>query len=173
VARFRPIRAPVPWTNQDLDLFHGTLQVHVAAVMAGVNVNLGRTNTDFGRGFYTTTSQRQAISWAWQLAQRQPGSVPAVVRFRVRRDDLARLDSVWFVRWLADADDYWSLVFYCHRGGSGHGRGPSNNGWYDVAIGPVAGPWFLRKTLFGHDQVSFHTDTAATVLDGSLKARVL
>lgn len=89
------------------------------------------------------------------------------------RDQLAPLESLWFVRWLTNADDYWSLVFHCRRGGSNHQRGAINSGWYDVVIGPVAGPWFLRRTIFGYDQLSFHTDRAAKVLDASNKVRVL
>lgn len=59
MARFRPVRAPVPWTNQDIDLFHGTLEVHVPAIMAGINVSAGKATADFGRGFYTTTGQHR------------------------------------------------------------------------------------------------------------------
>jgi hypothetical protein len=50
-----------------------------------------RTHIDFGRGFYTTTVERQAYAWAWQLSQRALGTLPAVIRFDVNRDRLAAL----------------------------------------------------------------------------------
>ena len=46
----------LPWTDQDIDLYHGTLDVHASSVLSSVNVTIGRRLKDFGRGFYTTTS---------------------------------------------------------------------------------------------------------------------
>src|SRR5262249_49794225 len=116
-AAFSP---PTPWTNQNVLLYHGTLDVHVASIRGGVNPALGRAATDFGREFYTTTVERQARSWAFSLSKRRPGTRPAVLRFDVSRDDLAGLDSIWFVRGNPDADDFWSLVVYCRTGGIAH-----------------------------------------------------
>ena len=158
---------PSSWTNQTLVLFHGTLSVHAAAIVAGgVSIALGRSHTDFGRGFYTTTVEQQARSWAWQLSLRRPRTFPAVVRFELDRDHLASLQSLWFVRGSFNADDYWSLVFHCRRGGAAHGR-TVNGGWYDVVIGPVAASWRTRLTIHDADQVSFHTAATATMLDAS------
>jgi hypothetical protein len=156
-----------PWTNQRLILFHGTLSVHAATIVSsGVNVTLGRPYTDFGQGFYTTTVEQQARSWAWQLSLRRRGTFPAVVRFDVDRDQLASLQSLWFVRGSFNADDYWSLVFHCRRGGAAHGRAV-NNGWYDIVVGPVAASWRTRLTIHDADQISFHTPPAAALLDAS------
>lgn len=62
----------------------------------GIDLARCAVDTDFGRGFYTTTLERQARSWAWRQRQqwlkKNPGSAgnPAVVlRFRVRRYTLA------------------------------------------------------------------------------------
>jgi len=158
---------PPPWTNQSLVLFHGTLSVHVPSILAGVSVATGRPYTDFGRGFYTTTVKRQADAWAWQLAQRRPGTVPAVIRFTVDRDQLAGLDGMWFVRGSYDADDYWGLVFHCRTTGGDHARGRVNGGWYDVVVGPVAASWRQRATLFDADQISFHTTAAERLVNAS------
>src|SRR6266487_482863 len=57
---------PSAWTNQLLPLYHGTLDIRVPSILAGVNVHHGRAHTDFGQGFYTTTVERQAHAWAWQ-----------------------------------------------------------------------------------------------------------
>ena len=164
MARYRPF---ANWVNQDLVLFHGTLDVHEAAVLGGVNVAAGSAFTDFGRGFYTTTLERQARLWALQLAQ-QTGRGPAVIRFIVSRKALAGLDCLWFVRGHYDAHDFWNFVNHCRRGGA-HLRGGGS--WYDAVVGPVARkPASLRKTLFSFDQVSFHTNRSAALLDNCLQA---
>ena len=166
-----PSFPPSPWTNQLLSLYHGTLDMHVPSILAGVNVHHGRAHTDFGQGFYTTTVERQAQAWAWQLSQRIPGSLPAVIRFNIDRDHLAALQCVWFVRGSVDADDFWSLIAYCRPEGGHHARA-TNHGWYDVAIGPVAASWRRRLTIGDADQVSFHTDRAATLLNTSNPRRI-
>src|SRR5437764_15305836 len=89
---------PPPWTNQDILLYHGTLHAHVASLLRGVNVVAGRARSDFGRGFYTTTFLAQARNWALQMSIRLAGSQPAVIRFRVNRDTLAKLQTLWFIR---------------------------------------------------------------------------
>src|SRR6266545_2112421 len=112
-----PTFSPSSWTNQLLTLYHGTVDAYVQSILGGVNISQGRSHTDFGQGFYTTTIERQALSWAWQLSQRLPRTLPAVIRFDVSRDDLADLECLWFVRGSFDADDFWSLVFHCRTGG--------------------------------------------------------
>jgi hypothetical protein len=166
-----PPFSPSSWTNQLLTLYHGTVDVYVQSILGGVNVSRGRPHTDFGRGFYTTSIERQALSWAWQLSQRLPGTLPAVICFDVSRDDLADLECLWFVRGSFDADDFWSLVFHCRTGGGNHSRA-TNQGWYDVVIGPVAASWRQRITIYDADQVSFHTDRAAHLLNNSNPRRI-
>ena len=58
---------PRKWRNQDLILYHGTLSIFSASIRTKVDVRRGKIGTDFGRGFYTTTTKRQARAWAWQL----------------------------------------------------------------------------------------------------------
>ena len=49
------------WDNPKIELFHGTSRKAAEAILReGVEPGLGRPNTDFGRGFYTTTSEAQA-----------------------------------------------------------------------------------------------------------------
>ncbi len=44
------------WNNPKIELFHGTVHDAAAAIKRdGVDPARGRPNTDFGRGFYTTT----------------------------------------------------------------------------------------------------------------------
>jgi Protein of unknown function (DUF3990) len=160
-----PPYPPHPWTNQHLTLYHGMVDVHVPSILRGVNVAQSRVRTDFGQGFYTTTVEHQARSWAWHAAQRRPRTLPVVICFDVNRNDLAGLDSLWFLRGSFDAEDFWSLVFHCRAGGSHQREAPHM--WYDIVGGPVAASWRQRLTLHDVDQVSFHTPRAATLLDRS------
>jgi hypothetical protein len=162
---------PAPWTNQYLTLYNGTLDIYVSSILAGVKVSKGRSHTDFGMGFYTTTVERQAQSWAWQLSQHTSGTLPAVIRFDVNRDDLAALQCLGFVRGSFDADDFWSIIFHCRTGSPNHSR-PMNSGWYDVVFGPVAASWQQRLTIYDADQISFHTPAGETLLNNSNPRKV-
>lgn len=164
-----PWATPSSWSNQAITLFHGTLAGSADSIVQnGVLLTGANPDADFGLGFYTTTLRRQAEAWAYvKVAEAAAGGqsvAPGVVGFTVERDDLARLDSLWFVRGEFDADDFWSLVFHCRTGGAGHGRGTKND-FYDVVVGPVAAFWRQRVALQGYDQISFHTCKAVDVLN--------
>ena len=165
------IPSPPDWTNQPLILYHGTVDRHVPSILNGVNVRQGRAHTDFGHGFYTTTLERQARTWASQASRHRRSTRPAVIRFDVDRDALADLECLWFVRGNFDVDDFWSLVFHC-RGGNNHARA-TNQGWYDVVIGPVVASWTQRMIFSDVDQISFHTSRAANLLNNSNPRRIL
>ena len=106
MARKPLIATPRGWSNQTAALYHGTIDGHLPAILAGVDVTKGRRYTDFGRGFYCTTLERQARTWAWELSRQRPGSYPAVVRFDVDRNALAALEALCFVRGSYDAEDF-------------------------------------------------------------------
>jgi hypothetical protein len=160
-----------PWTDQDIVLFHGTLDVHVASILQAVDPTVCNYLTDFGRGFYTTTSRQQAERWANDLAIQTPGGVPAVIRFTVERNDLAGLDCLFFVRGTPAAIDFWSFVQYCRGTAADHNR--AHTGWYDIVVGPVMGSLRKQTIIPDGDQVSFHTGAAALVLDQSHKVQVV
>ncbi len=92
-----------PWRNQRITLYHGTISIHVKAIQAGINLTLGRHNTDFGQGFYTTTVLDQAKAWAWDQVGRQRAKYPriplqaVVLKYEVGRsgtNGLASLESM-------------------------------------------------------------------------------
>ena len=86
---------PGRWTNQDLELYHGTtLKAANAIASRGIALALCSPLTDFGQGFYTTTLQRQAITWAYTRAAIVGGS-PAYLSYRVNRDALSRLETLF------------------------------------------------------------------------------
>ena len=163
---------PSSWQNQNIILYHGTIEIHVASILNRIDVNKGSPYSDFGRGFYTTTIERQASSWAWQISRQIPGSSPAVIQFEVNRDALSALECLCFVRGSFDAEDFWSFVFHCRRGNTGHQRTTGKDIWYDVVIGPVAAFWNQRLVLSDSDQFGFHTDDAADLLNQSNPQRI-
>lgn len=146
------LNPPPPWTNRRLVLYHGTTVDGPAEILqTGVRIDRGTIDCDFGRGFYTTTLRRQADHWAWKLASRTEGAVPAVLEFEVDRNHLSRLDTLSFVR-----GDHV-------RTGAGQ--------YYDVVIGPVAAFWDQYMTMQGSDQISFHTHEAERLLNSGATAR--
>jgi hypothetical protein len=164
---------PLPWDGERVTLYHGTLERHVASVLTGVDLRYAQARQDFGRGFYTTPLRRQAIAWANRLLTRPrvPGR-PAVIAFEVSLDDLARLDTLAFVRGEFEADRFWSMVWRCRKNDTHHDR-VSNDGWYDVVVGPVASDWSQRIPMLGYEQFSFHTTAAVALLNGSRSWREL
>lgn len=84
------------------DSIPGAAGMTPGSQLLGFRVNLAtcRPNTDFGQGFYVTTSEHQAKQWANARWLRTPGgSVNALVlRFALDREWLAALDSVAFAR---------------------------------------------------------------------------
>lgn len=165
-----PFDIPPTWKNGPLVVYHGTLATHAANIKAhGVNPLKGRVGTDFGPGFYTTTVERQAKSWAWIAAAASTvsgsaGTTGAVVRLEVDRDALAGLDSIGFIRGDYDAEDFWSLVFHCRGGAVGHARSSAAL-YYDVVYGPVASFWMQRNVMNGADQISFHSIACTPILN--------
>jgi hypothetical protein len=157
--------APPSWTNQSAVFFHGTTLRHAQQLKRhGVDPTPGRARTDFGRGFYMTTSRRQAESWAVLLAASAgPKAKAAIVEIACRRDALAGLDALAFVRGDYDAEEFWSFVWECRKGAVDHGRGNTNAGLYDIVYGPVAAFWSQRSP-HDADQISFHTPGAIAAI---------
>jgi Protein of unknown function (DUF3990) len=159
-----------PWTDQDIELYHGTVDVHVASILRRVRVRPSNRLMDFGLGFYTTTSLSQAQHWANGLEADGLGTA-AVIRFRVPRDDLTKLDCRFFVRGDPWAIDYWSFVQYCRTIPGDHNR--QKVAWYDIVVGPVTGTWKRESVIQDSDQISFHTKAALDVLNASTKGQVV
>jgi hypothetical protein len=140
----------------------------------GVDLLKGRPNTDFGRGFYTTTLERQARHWAWTRFYdprfaRMTGVQPVVLRFTVDRHDLAKLTALCFLIGDYSCEDFWSLVQHCRQSTQmtifDHQGPVSESGeWYDIVYGPVSAFWDQRSAMNDADQISFYTRKAAKML---------
>jgi hypothetical protein len=165
MSKLQPLSHAAGWSNQRLNLYHGTLDFHARSIINKVTLTHAKYRSDFGRGFYTTTVLRQAEAWARQLAIRRRSN-PAVVHFQVDRDALAAIDCLFFVRAAVDADDYWQLIAYCRQGRQDHARTLARKS-YDIVVGPVSVSWRRRLALHDSDQVSFHTRASLKLLNTS------
>lgn len=162
--------------HEFVTLWHGCTSDDWASILNDprhVQVGKGNSNTDFGRGFYTTTIQRQARHWAWlryfsKCSTPPPGPgglLPVTLRFKVRREELTaglmNFEMLSFVSGSYDSEGYWSLVQHCRSGGSNQKCKPTTcseeEQWYDVVTGPAAAFWQQRVAMNDSDQVAFHT----------------
>lgn len=104
-------------------LFHGSnVEVKEPKII------VSNRTLDFGAGFYTTSSEVQAMKWAKQQAIRRGGGVPTVSVFELDEDKLGELSILRFDT--ADAD--WLNYVTANRKGTYTGKK------YDMVIGPVA-----------------------------------
>lgn len=171
---------------EHVTLWHGCTDADRQGLEArGIDLSLSRPDLDFGRGFYTTTLERQARHWAVRRYDSRfvtkEGNAPVVLRFEIERCELARLTWLSFVRSGYENDDFWSLVQHCRqsrpRGKRGQAqvindhKGPiDENGyrWFEVVSGPVVADWEQRATLQDADQFSFHTARAVALLNAGV-----
>lgn len=62
---YSPAPPWVPTRSQEIILFHGCTSHDKALIdQHGIDLSYSRVDTDFGRGFYTTTILYQARQWA-------------------------------------------------------------------------------------------------------------
>jgi len=151
------------WKNPPLTAYHGTDSVALKNYkivanrkVAGFKVDLSkcRQRTDFGRGFYLTTSEIQARNWANTKVRKRVNNSSAkavLLSFKLDRDWLIQLESLSFI--LPDSP-YWDLVEFCRAGKKPHLR-KSGKSQYEMVMGPVS-LWEQYLTVQSADQVSFH-----------------
>jgi hypothetical protein len=159
------------WTNPPLVVPHGTDEHSAQLIVAGIDVTKGWSNTDFGRGFYVTSTLRSAKYWANQKVRRLPAPCKAaVLTFNIDRDALAELDD--HLAFGHPTDDFFDFVEH-NRAISGEPRharsgkdlrsGSPLLPYYDVVYGPVS-KYPLRLVRFNADQICFLTEKAARCL---------
>jgi hypothetical protein len=160
------------WQNDDLILFHGCTDlslrpenprgITVGALPHGIDHTIGAKKPDFGPGFYATTWLHQAKNWAnlrvRKESRRHPNATAIVLRFSMKRNDLAELEDLVFI---TDKAGYFAFVGYCRAGGAPHAPAAIRQQPYDVVYGPVS---LLGQshTINNSDQVSFHTGLATS-----------
>ncbi len=153
--------------KDEMILYHGT-----NVMFDRVDLKHSKDKRDFGKGFYTTTLEEYAASWAENMYIRYGGKGKFVMNFKlVPAADLN-------VKTFSGLTREWLAMIKNNRmcGGTQHD--------YDIVIGPVADDNTMRtvalyvagiyneemaieqlKSLEAHDQVSLHTDRALECLE--------
>ena len=147
-------------------LYHGSTM----AVRKPI-VSRGRGKTDFGKGFYTTTSREQAEKWAQIKRDRMGGEAHAIVSV-FELDDAVLNNPTYHTRHFDGATAEWLDFVVGNRRGEVHHN-------FDLIMGPVANDkLYATITLYENgildanaaieqlnthqlfDQLSFHTTKA-------------
>lgn len=136
-------------------------------------IRLGRDNTDFGKGFYTTTNKEQAEHWAKIKQDRTSANKAVVSVYEI--DDFVLKDLSLKIREFNGVDEAWLYFVVNCRKAIQHD--------FDMVFGPVANDnVFATVNLFEsgvldapaaiaqlrayktYDQLSFHTERVVTTL---------
>lgn len=151
-----------------MKLYHGS-----TVSVRKPNLQRGRVNSDFGKGFYTTSSLEQAVRWANIKRERENASRAVVSVYEF--DESLLNNKNWNIRQFNGADEAWLyFVTDCRK---------SRKHNFDLVLGPVANDKvFTTVNLFEsgvldaqaailqlrayktYDQISFHTDKAIKTL---------
>lgn len=126
----------MPWSNGPLVVYHGTdSQSGYDIRNNGIRSTYFNPDTDFGAGFYVTTSLHQAKNWANDRVRAYAGAAynAEVLEYTLTRSTIKSLEHLAFV---TDTNDYHDLVDYCWNKGANHGSNRSKP--YDVIYGPVS-----------------------------------
>lgn len=145
-------------------LYHGSI-VSVRKPFLG----RGRSNADFGKGFYTTSNLEQAVRWANIKKEREEAEKAIVSVFEFDESLLGNPE--WSIRHFNGADEEWLYFVVDCRKSIKHN--------FDLVLGPVANDKvFTTVNLFEsgvldaqaailqlkayktYDQISFHTSRA-------------
>lgn len=151
-------------------LYHGSTM----AVRKPI-ISRGRGKTDFGKGFYTTTSREQAEKWAQIKRDRMGDEAHAIVSV-FELDDAVLNNPAYHTRHFDGATAEWLDFVVGNRRGEVHHN-------FDLIMGPVANDrLYATITLYENgildanaaieqlnthqlfDQLSFHTTKACKLL---------
>ena len=151
-------------------LYHGSTM----AVRKPI-VSRGRGKTDFGKGFYTTTSREQAEKWAQIKRDRMGDEAHAIVSV-FELDDAVLNNPAYHTRHFDGATAEWLDFVVGNRRGEVHHN-------FELSMGPVANDkLYATITLYENgildanaaieqlnthqlfDQLSFHTTKACKLL---------
>ncbi|MGL4908610.1 MAG: DUF3990 domain-containing protein [Bacteroidales bacterium] len=151
-------------------LFHGGIQA-----VEQPNLSVCRANTDFGRGFYTTTHQKQAEQWSRIVQRRNPEAHQGIVSIFEFDEKQLQSSSLVVRNFNGVSEDCLDFVFFNRRGNSEQ--------FFDIVLGPVANDSLYatlqvfeqgiisKQEAIAHlkthtlvDQISFHSPKAISTL---------
>ncbi|WP_051967291.1 DUF6531 domain-containing protein [Kitasatospora mediocidica] len=158
---------PLGLDPEMVDLYHGTTRSGADNIVSrGINPNVSPRPMDFGHGgFYVTNDRRQAEQWSRMIGQRR-GEDPAVLHFRVPKD---QLDALPGRRFGPDDDAALGQFIRHHRAD----RNGTRMHGYDLVEGKMLMNMnSLRNRqipmrLSGH-QIAIHHQGGASLFDQSL-----
>lgn len=108
-----------------MTLYHGT-----NAAFETIDLTRSKPNKDFGRGFYLSANQDQALEMAKTKVEQLETGTPTVIAYNVDETQLAELKVLRF-------DEYseeWAKFILLNRNNSSNK--PAHD--YDIVIGPIA-----------------------------------
>ncbi|MCR2823786.1 DUF3990 domain-containing protein [Lederbergia panacisoli] len=86
-----------------INCYHGTIKVHSEYItLNGITFNKSRYATDFGKGFYLTNNESQAIDWAKRKSKHHFGNgstddaTPVIIHFNIDITKLGKLKHCFF-----------------------------------------------------------------------------
>lgn len=106
-------------------LYHGS-----DTLISDVDLTKGKSNKDFGRGFYTTDLLHQASAWAIRIASRNNGS-PRITKFEFDKERALREGAS--IKEFAEPSEEWARFVMSNRQSS-----EDCTHSFDIVIGPVA-----------------------------------
>lgn len=152
-----------------MKLYHGS-----TVTVKHPTLRPGRANTDFGKGFYTTTDFDQAARWARIRRQRSAGKDAVVSVFDIN-DDFLQHNDISIMEYHGATEEWLNFVVANRHTAPLHS--------YDIVLGPVANDNLYAtismyengqlsveaaivqlKTHVLFNQVSFHTKQALSML---------
>lgn len=106
--------------SRRMRLYHGSNQpVRTPRILDS------KRTMDFGKGFYTTQSEQQAIDWAKAVTLRREGGCPVVTEY-----DYEESDDLRILVFDGPTEEWLEFVLSNRNGGFVHD--------YDIVLGPVA-----------------------------------
>jgi len=151
-------------------VYHGSTQK-----VENPNLTKCRLNTDFGKGFYSTTSLVQAEKWAKLKQQRNSTEKAIVSVYEIDEKVFEQTDNFEILKFTHATKDWLDFVFSNRKG--------QKSKFYDIVFGPVANDrLFATITLYEEgiltaeaaieqlksyllfDQISFHSQKAIDLL---------
>lgn len=152
-----------------MKLYHGSV-----VTVKNPSIRQGRSNTDFGKGFYTTIDFEQAARWA-RIRRERAGGGTAIVSVYSVDDEILQRDDLHIMAYNGATVEWLDFVVANRR------NVPLHN--YDIVLGPVANDNLYAtislyengelsaeaaivqlKTHVLFNQVSFHTSAAISHL---------
>lgn len=130
-----------------MKVYHGSLHL-----VHNPDVEIGRTSTDFGKGFYTTTNFEQAKRWAIKKQKSAEKESKAIVNTYEVDDNLLSNPKYHVKKFDGPNEEWLNFVFNCRK---------SRLHEYDIVFGAVANDKIYTTITLYEAQVLTAEETVA------------